>query len=212
MTGRTERRILLSVLDTPNVSRQTKRREATRREILDAAWEVATEQGLAQITLREVAGRVGMRAPSLYSHFESKHAIHDAMFGQAWTEFLEALRVAESAAPTSPRARLRYLARTFFEFSASNLARYQLMNQRTIPGFEPSAESYAPAVAALGLFREQLAGIGITREEDVDLSTALMGGLVDAQLANDPGGDRWARLVERTTEMFADNVGLPPEA
>ncbi|MEO5652517.1 MAG: TetR/AcrR family transcriptional regulator [Marmoricola sp.] len=200
------------MLDTPNVSRQTKRREATRREILDAAWEVATEQGLAQITLREVAGRVGMQAPSLYSHFESKHAIHDAMFGQAWTEYLETLRVAESAAPTSPRAMLRHLARTFFEFSASNLARYQLMNQRTIPGFEPSAESYAPAVAALELLREQLAGIGITREEDVDLSTALMGGLVDAQLANDPGGDRWARLVERTTEMFADNVGLPPEA
>lgn len=38
---------------------------------------------LSRITLREIAQRVGMRAPSLYSHFASKNAIYDAMFGQA---------------------------------------------------------------------------------------------------------------------------------
>ena len=86
------------------------------------------------------------------------------------------------------------------------------MNQRTIPGFEPSAESYAPAVAVLELFSGHLADLGITSAEDMDLCTALIGGLADAQLANDPGGDRWARLVDRAVDMFADNVGLPQEA
>jgi AcrR family transcriptional regulator len=28
-----------------------------------------------------------MRAPSLYTHFESKHAIYDAMFSQAGIDF-----------------------------------------------------------------------------------------------------------------------------
>ena len=103
------------------------------------------------------------------------------------------------------------LPASFFEFAVADLARHQLMNQRTIPGFEPSPESYAPAVAVLDRFRSQLAGLGVTREEDVDLCTAMIGGLVDAQLANDPGGDRWGRLVDRAVDMLADNLGLPPD-
>ena len=39
----------------------------------------------------------------------------------------------------------------------------------------------------------------------------IIGGLVDAQLANDPGGDRWRRLLDRAVDMFADNLGLPPD-
>ena len=35
-----------------------------------------------------------MRAPSLYTHFESKNAIYDAMFGQAWRDY-EQVAVAE---------------------------------------------------------------------------------------------------------------------
>ena len=35
-----------------------------------------------------------------------------------------------------------------------------------------------------------MAGIGITDAADVDLWVALLGGLVSAQLANDPGGTR----------------------
>ena len=51
----------------PNRDRRAERREATRREILDAAWEIARRDGLSAVTLREVGERVGMRAPSLYS-------------------------------------------------------------------------------------------------------------------------------------------------
>jgi len=198
------------VLDVPNRDRQAERREATRHEILVAAWAVARKQGLAQLTLREVAERVGMRAPSLYTHFSSKHAIYDAMFADAWTQYLE-VHQAGAAESGSARAVLRQVARAFFDFATADLARHQLMNQRTIPGFEPSPESYAPAVAVLDRFRAQLADLGVTREEDVDLCTAMIGGLVDSQLANDPGGDRWGRLVDRMVDMLADNLGLPPD-
>jgi AcrR family transcriptional regulator len=47
------------------------------------AWQLARERGLSQLTLRDIAHQVGMRAPSLYSHFESKNAIYDAMFAAA---------------------------------------------------------------------------------------------------------------------------------
>jgi AcrR family transcriptional regulator len=199
------------VLETPNRDRKAERREATRREILDAAWAVAREDGLAQLTLREVAERVGMRAPSLYTHFDSKNAIYDAMFADAWTQYLTVLADDEAATADGPRASLRQSARTFFDFAVVDLARHQLMNQRTIPGFVPSPQAYAPAVEALEHFRGRLARLGITEQEDVDLCVSLIGGLVDAQLANDPGGDRWGRLVDRVVDMFADNLGLPPE-
>jgi AcrR family transcriptional regulator len=201
------------VLDVPNKDRQRERREATRQEILAAAWDVAREEGLAHITLREVADRVGMRAPSLYSHFPAKNAIYDAMFGQAWSEFLEVSLAADTPRrrPRTARAALRRYARIFFDFAVDDLARHQLMNQRTIPGFVPSEQSYAPALEVVRLLRERLASYGIDRDQDIDLFTAIVGGLVDGQLANDPGGVRYARLLDRAVDMYADNLGLSPK-
>jgi AcrR family transcriptional regulator len=199
------------VLGEATTSWQSKRRAATRAEILRAAWEVAREHGLAELTLREVAARVGMRAPSLYSHFASKHAIYDAMFGQAWSEYEQLVDVAEATLPTEPRAALRAMARRFFDFSVADLARHQLMNLRTIPDFSPSAQSYAPAVRVLERLRARMARLGITADEDVDLFTALLTGLVGQQWANDPGGDRWARLLDRAVDMYADALDIPPD-
>jgi AcrR family transcriptional regulator len=197
------------MLVNTNRDRIAERREATRREILDVAWQLARERGLSQLTLRDIAHRVGMRAPSLYSHFESKNAIYDAMFAVAWSECLAVMTTTAASPPASPRAAIGHIARVFFDFSASDLPRYQLMNQRTIFGFEPSAESYAPAVATLEVFRAALAAQNVTRQADIDLCVAVIGGLIDAQLANDPGGDRWSRLLDRAIDMLADNLGIP---
>ena len=195
------------MLGTPIKDRAAERRLATRREILDAAWEMARGRGLSQITLRELARQVGMQAPSLYSHFASKNAIYDAMFAQAWTECLEVMSAAAEPPARGRRAALRLFARTFFDFAVSDLARHQLMNQRTIVGFDPSTESYAVSMAVLDILRNNLAPHGVTRQQDIDLYVALVGGLIDAQLANDPGGDRWGRLLNRTIDMFDHNLG-----
>jgi hypothetical protein len=74
--------------------------------------------------------------------------------------------------------------------------------QRTLPGFEPSPESYASAVRALAGARELLALNGITDPRYLDISTALVTGLVDQQVSNDPGGDRWTRLIDESIDMF----------
>ena len=199
------------MLGISNRDRAAERRAATRREIIDAAWDVAREQGLAQLTLRDIAHRVGMKAPSLYSHVESKNAIYDTMFAQAWTECREVMAAAEERCPADVRGALHVYARAFFDFSVSDLARFQLMNQRTIPGFEPSPEAYAPALLTLASLRDRLARHAITVQEDIDLYVALVGGLADAQLANDPGGDRWARLLDRAIDMYLHDLGIDKE-
>lgn len=166
--------------------------------------------GLAGITLREIAKRVGMQAPSLYTHFASKHAIYDAMFGQAWTDYERTAEEQLASLPGDPRGAVQAVSRTFFDFAVADLARYQLMNQRTIPGFEPSPDAYAPAVRVLEEGVELQRRLGVTDRAAVDIWLALIGGLIDQQHANDPGGDRYSRLLPRAIDMWADAVGLPP--
>jgi AcrR family transcriptional regulator len=193
----------------PNRDRRAERREATRTEILDAAWAVAHESGLPGLTLREVAVRVGMQPPSLYSHFASKNAIYDAMFRQAWEQWLEHVEEHRAGMPAEPRSRLAAIGLLFFDFSVSDVARYQLMNVRSIHDFTPSAEAYAPSLQAMDMARTELRLLGLSTTADVDLYTALIAGLVSQQLANEPGGTRWRRLLPRAMEMLADDVGLP---
>jgi AcrR family transcriptional regulator len=59
----------------PTRDRRAERRESTRAGILETAWGLARTQGLAGLSLRDVARKIGMRPPSLYWHFDSKHAI-----------------------------------------------------------------------------------------------------------------------------------------
>jgi AcrR family transcriptional regulator len=190
--------------------RRAARREATKAEILDAAWAQVHEHGLAALGLRELAERVGMRAPSLYQYFPSKHAIYDAMFGQGTREALEV--VAAEIESSDTRGMLREIARRMFEFATCDPARAQLLFQRTIPGFEPSAAAYAPAVEMVTRVEALLASHGITDPDAMDLWTGVVGGLVSQQLANDPGGTRWARLIDRTVDMFLAHVGTTPSA
>ena len=203
--------MILIVLGEPKRDRKTERRTATRREIIDAAWQLARTKGLGSVTLRDVADVVGMRAPSLYTHFASKNAIYDAMFRDAWTQFLEYSKMAEADEPRASRAALRFYARVFFDFAAAFPARHLLMNLRTIPDFTPSPEAYAPSVAVMEDFVARMARHGVHRRDDIDLYVAIVSGMIDAQLANDPGGDRWSRLLDRAINMYADNVGLTSE-
>src|ERR1700680_5187915 len=82
--------------------RRAERREATRSEIRAAAWDLARTEGLAGLSLRDVARKIGMRPPSLYWYFDSKHAIYDAMFAQGYRQLLA--RLAGRGGPEEPRA------------------------------------------------------------------------------------------------------------
>jgi AcrR family transcriptional regulator len=185
--------------------RRTDRHTATKREILDAAWSLARERGLGGWSLRDVAEAVGMRAPSLYVYFASKNALYDAMFADGNAELLRRVQsaVTDVEGRELPAAEvLRTAAGLFFDFCVEDPARHQLLFLRTIPGFEPSEASYALARAALDQLAAVLAAAGAGGPEQVDLWTALLGGLVAQQVSNDPGGDRWRRLVDPAVDMF----------
>jgi AcrR family transcriptional regulator len=184
--------------------RRAERFEATRQEILDVAWELVRGDGLAGLSMRELGKRVGLRAQSLYVYFLSKHAIYDAMFAEANRELLDRRRSLDLDA--DPVVALRQSARCFVDFCTEDLARYQLLFQRTIPGFEPSEESYSVAREVLDGGRRVLARVGVTDPVDVDLFTGLISGLVAQQNANEPGGKRWTRQLDRAIDMYLAEV------
>jgi hypothetical protein len=119
-----------------------------------------------------------------------------------------------SSRPASSRSRsaatryetLRAIARLFVTFAAEDQARYELLFERTIPDFKPSTESYAVAVEVFTKGRAALSAAGLTDDVDFDLWTALVAGLARQQLANDPGGDRYMRLIDDAVEMFVKHV------
>src|SRR5579884_2489521 len=117
-------------LGEPISDRRARRHQATKDEIVEAAWEVAREKGLAGLSLSDVAARVGMRVPSLYSYFASKNDIYDAMFAQGNEQFLEFIRGRIANLPRSARARLRAGLWITFDFCTEDPVRYQLLFQR----------------------------------------------------------------------------------
>ena len=180
--------------------RRAERYAATRQEILDAAWELVREQGLTALAMRDLGSRVGMRAQSLYAYFPSKHAIYDAMFAEANREILS--RTLQLPPRSDPVRALKEQAHLYLQFCVEDPVRYQLLYQRTIPGFAPSPESYAPAVEALELARVALAACGVTTPRALDTWTALIAGLATQQNSNEPGGHRWVRLADDVIDMF----------
>ena len=144
-----------------------------------------------------------MQPPSLYGYFDSKHAIYDAMFAQGAQAFVDE-RPEEIS--DDPRVGLVQSVAFFMRFCTVDPARYQLLFQRTIPGFEPSKESFAISEAGLAELATRLAAFGLRDPRLLDLYTALVTGLTDQQISNDPGGDRWIRLIEDAVAMFWDFV------
>ncbi len=169
-----------------------------------AAWEIAATEGVGGITIRDLAERVGLKAPSLYEYFPSKNAVYDAMFVDGWRTF----RAVMASAPRSADLRdvLLTVSQHLARFWVDQPARFSLLCQRPIPGFEPSREAYAEAMAVLDDIAAELAAHGLTDAQAVDLFIATVTGLVSQQIANDPTGDRWLRLHGWAVDMFLTSM------
>jgi AcrR family transcriptional regulator len=179
------------------------RRSQRRGQILAAAWDIAAESGLAAVSLHEVARRVGIRQPSLYGYVSSKLDLYDAMFAQAYEQLLARL---DSSPPSgTAREQLLHVSRVVLDFAVENPSRQQLIFQRTIPGFEPSAASYALAKRLVDRSVSLLSALGAGSPAHAEVYTSLVAGLGGQQIANDPGGDRFTRHLEAVLGMFLDH-------
>jgi AcrR family transcriptional regulator len=188
----------------PPQTKVQQRREERIAEIVAAAWELAREEGVAAISLHGLARKVGMRQPSLYSYFDSKHALYDAMFADGNRRLLAALDTLDL--PDDPREAGKVHTRAFVQFSLDHPEVHALLFTRPIPGFAPSAESYAIAQQVLDGAVALMHAASVTEPGDVDCMVAMIAGLLSAQLTNDPGGDRWVRHLDRLLDLYVDDA------
>jgi AcrR family transcriptional regulator len=164
------------------------------------AWGLARRDGLASISLRDLADRVDLRQPSLYAYFDSKLALYDAMFVDGYGQLLEFLSA--HPAPVDPQEALVQFVELLVRFSAADVVRHQLLFQRTVPGFKPSPQAREAALGLLEIGWRRLVEVGVTDVASADIFTAIVAGFTHQQVFNDPRGDRWLRQVRRAVEMF----------
>jgi AcrR family transcriptional regulator len=199
-------------LPSPAERRQRNRQEV-RAAILEAARDVMREQGVAALSLREVARRVHLQAPSLYAYFPSKMAIYDALFLIGVRHFAAHMARGEEGRDDFWDW-LHALFENYLRFAQENPELHQLVFERPIPGFVPTEESLEESFRLLTR-PEQMLADGVASGQIVldmpipqarDLIFAMAHGLTSQHMANEPhlpvGSGRFGSLIPAAVALF----------
>lgn len=200
--------------------RTAARRRATVEEAVDHAQAIVTEQGVGAVTVSEIARRMGMRAPSLYKYFPSLHAIYDALFARGNAQLTA--YVDDAIQDCEPGLdRLLEGQRAFIRWGTREVGLAPLLFWRPIPGFEPSADSYAPAQGLLRRGRDELKTAvqkhQLSKPADSDeamrMLTVAVAGVCSQQLANQPEArfedGLFTSLTDEVLDMFVNYYSAP---
>ena len=123
----------------PPARRRNRRGEGDRlrEEIITAASQMIGEAGDdTALTLRGVARRVGIAAPSIYRHFTDVDELKMAVVRRAFAEFARA-RDAASGDGDDPAARLLARCRAYIGFALANPGPYRYLFSQHAPTGDP---------------------------------------------------------------------------
>jgi len=192
--------------------RRQRNHDEMRAGILAAAREIMREQGVAALNLNEIARRVGITPPALYTYFAGKMALYDALYRMGIHLFCdgeEELR--RTTAPDWARIEAWFGQRLALAEDHPDL--YHLVFDVPIPGFVPTSESldevrrlYETTVRSVAEVIE--AGVmrpNLPPEQATDLLLSMRLGIVAAHLGKHrrlPPPDRLARLVPEFVTML----------
>lgn len=195
------------------------RRQRNRQEMIDNILAIAREMmqadGVAALSFNAIARRLGMTPPALYTYFDSKHAIYDALFRLGFEKFREMIHRETQKADTTYE-HLRNAIVVHARFAQENPDLSQLMMQRPVPGFVPSDESMAVSLSVLQEGSDWLEEVirkadivpDMPLEEARDLLFATIHGLTSLHLANNPelpvGQGRFGKLTDQAAKLFFD--------
>jgi AcrR family transcriptional regulator len=188
-------------IPSPRVQRN---REGAIQSILDAARAIMREEGVAALSMQELARRLEMRAPSLYNYFSGKTEIYDTLFRLGFTMYDVHIKELMKAS-TGLRDELRINIEGYMSFALENPDLYQLCFERPVPGFVPSKESLELSFGILDQsylrakqYKKEL-DTKLTGQQIVDTVIAISHGLTAMHLANDPqlplGQGRFGSLI-----------------
>jgi AcrR family transcriptional regulator len=197
------------------------RRAAVVDEALEHAVALMAEEGVGALSVSEIARRMGIRGPSLYKYFPSRHAVYDALFLRGLVAQQAAVEAAlEGRSPGVDR--IRAAGSAIVRWSVENPALAQLLHWRPVPGFEPSPESFEPSLRDVERARAEFAEAvrrgelvaGADSDDALRLYTVVLSGVISQQLANEPGAGfddgAFSRLTDRALDLFVSAFTAPP--
>ncbi len=177
------------------------------------ARDLMREEGVAALTMQELARRLEIRPPSLYNYYKGKMEIYDELFRLGFELFSRAMQEAADAAETTFDD-MRRSMEAYMNFALQNPELFKLCFERHVPGFVPSQESMKvvnkvieSTMSRINLWAER-GGFDpkIPMDKAFDLVNAMMHGLVSMHLANDPqlpiGEGRFGRLIPDAVRVF----------
>jgi AcrR family transcriptional regulator len=100
-----------------------------RRAVIKAAFALVKKRGLRELTLREVARKIGVTHAAPYHHFKDRDALLAAMEEEAFEELDRAMREAKQGID-DPGDELFALGRAYIDFAREHPERVQVMFQR----------------------------------------------------------------------------------
>ncbi|MBX2998094.1 MAG: TetR/AcrR family transcriptional regulator [Caldilineaceae bacterium] len=197
---------------TPILSpRRQQNREAMINSILDMARTIMREEGVAALSMQELARRLDMRAPSLYHYFTGKMDIYDSLFRVGFTLYAEEFQKAIEGA-TTWQEEVRRVLEGYMTFATQNPELYQLCFERPVPGFVPSEASLQASLEVLHSGYERAATWSAAMDTELapaqvaDLLIAVMHGLTALHLANEPhlpaGQGRFGALIPAALSLL----------
>jgi AcrR family transcriptional regulator len=115
------------------------------RQIAAAAQELIDAEGVDQLSMRALADRVGIRAPSIYKHFESKEALEAAVISAVFEEqAIQWEAVVENSEQPLPA-----LAAAYRDYARRHPHLYRLLTERPLNRAALAEDVEARAVRSL---------------------------------------------------------------
>jgi AcrR family transcriptional regulator len=115
-----------------------------RTQIIDAARALFAAGGLEQVSMRNIARRVGITQAAIYQHFEDKEAILFAIAEGFFNQLIEASQKT-AAAEFDPVERLRRSMRAYVESGLAHPEEYRLVFMTHAPGLQKKHGGHRPA-------------------------------------------------------------------
>jgi AcrR family transcriptional regulator len=106
--------------------RRERERQAVRQLILDAARELARDEGWPAVTVRRVADRIDYTSPVIYQHFENKDALLAELRREGFAQLLAHID-AGTDIHAAPAKQLLAMVHAQVEFAFDNVQLYQVM-------------------------------------------------------------------------------------
>jgi AcrR family transcriptional regulator len=134
--------------------RATPRPADLREACVAEAYRIIAEQGLEQLSLREVARRLGVSHQAPYRHFPSRDHILAEVIARAYDDFAAWLN--DRPATDDAFADLGAMGRAYLDYAVARPLHYRLMFGTPLPAAEDHPTLLARARHAFAILRERL--------------------------------------------------------